>query len=409
MIYKADYIVTMCGPPLKDGAIRVEGNIITHAGPFANLQLNRDDEIRELPETIIMPGLINCHTHLELGFARGLFPERESFSMWVSRLLKSQEGIKLHDYENVVRLGIMECLRFGTTTVFDIGNLDIAKRLLPREFIRSIAAREFLGLDPEIGVTNFTQNLGNLIMDAHSLNLPERSRQTIACHAPYSCSKALIRHVIEAGNKFPGPYSMHVAESQEEQEMFTLGTGRLHEFCLRKFPKVPGGQGEDPVTYLYNRNLIPRSSLLAHCNLLNSENTRVLGQCGTSIVHCARSHDFFGHPKFPYDMCYNDGINICFGTDSLATTENLNMFEDLFLFREQYPRVECETILNHATRGGARALGMEHSLGCLKSGYLADFIGISILHDTSSNLYEELIREEHDIKLVVVDGQEVIA
>jgi cytosine/adenosine deaminase-related metal-dependent hydrolase len=126
------------------------------------------------------------------------------------------------------------------------------------------------------------------------------------------------------------------------------------------------------------------------------------------VVHCPRSRAFFGHPAFPYGALMEAGVNLCLGTDSLASNETLNMFDEMSEFQKAHPDVPARDILAMATRNGAAALGLGGELGVIRPGALADFIAIQLRHHPECDLHEEIVGEAHEVTLVVVDGEEVV-
>ena len=150
------------------------------------------------------------------------------------------------------------------------------------------------------------------------------------------------------------------------------------------------------------------SSLAAHCNVVGPDDACMLAEKKTSIVHCPRSREFFEHPEFPFEQCRRAGINICLGTDSLASNENLNLFEEMAEFREKHPHAESREILEMTTINPAKALQKQDKLGKIQKGCFADFIGITLNHDNSCSIYDEIVEENHEVILAVIDGEEVL-
>jgi len=352
-----------------------------------------------------MPGLINAHCHLELGMARGRFPRGEPFPMWVSRLRKSLEGAGPDQYREAARLGVLECLKHGTTTIVDVGNTGESMSELAALPIRSFPYLELIGLDPDVAGPRFESALERLA------DLPPASGRFhpgLTCHAPYSCSPDLMRRVAEAGHLRGGPYTLHVAESAEENEMFREGRGALWEFCRRIHPALRLDGRSGPIGFLRDNGLIPKGALFAHCNYADERDIRILAETETSVVHCPRSRAFFNHADFPLRDMLAAGVNLCLGTDSLASNEGLSLFDEMAELRRAFPEVPCRDILAMATVNAARALGRAGDLGRLGPGARADFIAISLRHHPEYDLYEELVSEAHEVVLTAVGGEVVI-
>ena len=405
MIYRARYVVTMDGPPLEGGCVRVHGDRIAQVGALDDMD-TRGEAIRDLPDAVLMPGLINSHCHLELGMARGLLPRGEAFPMWVSRLRRALEGAGPGEYAQAARLGALECLKHGTTTLVDVGNSGEALRELAAMPLRSFPYLEIIGLDPAVAADRFADAEDRL---ARSPAPTDRYRPGLTCHAPYSCSPDLLGRVAAAVASRSGPYTLHVAESAEEAAMFREGRGALWEFCRRIFPGLEPAAGETPIGFLARRGLIPKGSLFAHCNWADDADIGILAATETSVVHCLRSRDFFGHGGFPLERFRAAGVNLCLGTDSLASNEGLSLFDEMAEFRRGWPGIKAEEILAMATINGARALGMTGGLSCLKKGAKADIIAVAMRHHEEADLYEEIVAEARDVLMVVVDGEEVVS
>jgi cytosine/adenosine deaminase-related metal-dependent hydrolase len=272
--------------------------------------------------------------------------------------------------------------------------------------LRSFPYLEIIGLDPALAPARFADAQARLALAPAP---SDRYRPGLTCHAPYSCSPDLLGLVAAAGAARSGPYTLHVAESAEEAAMFREGRGALWDFCRRIFPGLEPSAGETPIGFLGRRGLIPKGSLFAHCNWADDDDIGILAATETSVVHCPRSRDFFGHGGFPWDCLRAAGVNICLGTDSLASNEGLSLFDEMAEFRRERPGVKAEEILAMATVNAARALGMRDELGCLKRGAKADLIAVAMRHHPEADIYEEIVGEARDVLMVVVDGEEVVS
>ena len=408
MIYRARHLLPMDGPPVPWGSMRVSGGRIVELGTRDSLLPGKDEEVRQFPDGVMMPGLINAHCHLELGMARGMLPRGEGFPMWVSRLRRALEGNGPEHFRQAARLGALECLKNGTTTVVDVGNSGEAARALAELPIRSFPYLELIGLDPAVAAARLQQGAEWLE------GLPEadgRYHPGVTCHAPYSCSVDLLTFVSHADGLRAGPYTLHVAESVEEMAMFREGRGALMDFCKRIFPGLkwnPGAGPASPIRFLSGIGAIPKGSLLVHCNVADREEARILASSESSVVHCPRSRAFFDHPALPLEVYRQEGVNLCLGTDSLASNEGLNLFDEMSEFQKEHPDIPAREILAMATRNGAKALGLGGELGVLRPGAIADFIVIALRHHPECDLHEEIVGEAHEVELVVVDGEEVV-
>jgi cytosine/adenosine deaminase-related metal-dependent hydrolase len=386
--------------------MRVRGDRVTQVGTLEEMDREPGETIRDFPDAVLMPGLINAHCHLELGMARSQLPRGEPFPMWVSRLRKALDGAKPDQYRQAARLGVLECLKNGTTTIVDVGNTGESMPELASLPIRSYPYLEVIGLDPKAAPERFRQAGERLAAAPESTEL---YRPGMTCHAPYSCSVDLMRKIGGDEGSRRGPFTMHVAESAEETAMFREGRGALFDFCSRIFPDLKLDGNRSPVQFLGSHGLIPRGSLFVHCNHADAEDIRILADTETSVVHCPRSKAFFGHGGFAAGLMRKAGVNLCLGTDSLASNEGLSLFDEMAELRRNHPEIPCRDILAMATLNGAKALGRTGELGCLQAGSKADFIAISLRHHPEYDLYEEIVCEAHEVLLVSVAGEEVVS
>lgn len=407
MIFSAPQILPMDGPPIPWGALRVSGGRITEIGTRDTLRPGPGEEVREFPDGVIMPGFVNAHCHLELGMARGMLPRGEAFPLWVSRLRKATEGAGPVQWREAIRLGALECLKNGITTVADVGNSGEAAAVLADMPIRSFPYLELTGLDPKVAADRLKQGTEWLASQPES---HARYRPGVTCHAPYSCSEDLLRFVAGADGLREGPFTLHVAESAEEMAMFREGRGALVDFCRRVFPglKLEPGPASTPVRLLHRAGALPPGTLVVHGNAVDAEEAALLAGAGASVALCPRSRAFFGHAKPPLALYREAGINLCLGTDSMASNEGLSMFDEMAELQREFPDIPARDILAMATRNGARALGLGKDLGMLRPGARADLIAIALRHHPECDLHEEIVGEAHEVVAVVVDGEEVV-
>jgi cytosine/adenosine deaminase-related metal-dependent hydrolase len=145
--------------------------------------------------------------------------------------------------------------------------------------------------------------------------------------------------------------------------------------------------------------------LVAHLNELVDDDFDLLARSTTkfSIVHCPRSHEYFGHSPFQFDKLRKVGLNICLGTDSLASNEDLSLFGEMRAFQKEFPNVSSEEVLKMVTVNGARALGQETVLGKIRSGFLADLVAAPCAGSTSA--LEEIVAFDRPVSWSMVSGQ----
>jgi aminodeoxyfutalosine deaminase len=293
------------------------------------------------------------------------------------------------DYLSGCRLGALESLRHGTTTLVDIGNTGATCAAVADLPLRVYAGLEMLGLDPAAANDRLTQGLLRLQTTPAGPLL----QKGLVPHSGYSLSLTLI----------------HAGESREEEFLFAAGGGALHAFCRSIYAGATEHHGETPLGYLRENELLPSGTLVVHANGRSAQEIDYLTQLKATVVHCPQSHAFFGHPAFPAAAYCEAGIPLALGTDSLASGSSLSLWKAMRDFWQCHPDWTPEAILAMTTLNPGRALaGSPGNLGHLSVGALADIIGVRLEVLPGSHPIAELIHETQDIALVVVNGEPVL-
>jgi cytosine/adenosine deaminase-related metal-dependent hydrolase len=199
-------------------------------------------------------------------------------------------------------------------------------------------------------------------------------------HAPYTASLLLYKLAGECAAHNGMPLTTHVAESLEESLMFNEGRGALHDF-LRDLGRPMHDCGHDtPFGWLWRNGAINNRWILAHMNDLRDTDMTLLESLPKErlphIVHCPGSHRYFNHPPFAFSRLARLGVNLCVGTDSLASTDSLSLLSELRKLQHTVPWLSPRELLHTVTLAPARALAMNGQLGCIAPGAFADLIAL---------------------------------
>ena len=200
------------------------------------------------------------------------------------------------------------------------------------------------------------------------------------------------------------PLATHLAETSHEAEFLSHHTGPLRELWdawLTWDDRVPTFTG-GPIRFAKAVGMLDYPTLLAHVNYCDDAELDLLAQSQASVVYCPRTHAYFSHPPHRWREMLARGINVAVGTDSCASSPNLNLVDDLRLLRKIAPEVPAETIWQLATTRAARALTIEPSVGSINFGKFADLIAFEV--DSNSPL-EQLLLEEHFPRFVWMRGE----
>jgi cytosine/adenosine deaminase-related metal-dependent hydrolase len=299
-------------------------------------------------------------------------------------------------------------LRSGTTTVADF---EAVPELLPDVWsatpLRIVSLLEMTGVksrrDPRDILRDNTD---------HMATLPGgRCRSGLAPHAPYSTAPELLRLAADMAQRRHCLLSIHVAESAEEFEMFTNACGAMFEWLRRSGRNTSDCGMYSPVKRLADYGVLGDNCLAVHVNYLAKGDAKLLSMTKTSVVHCPRSHFYFRHQKFPYHTLARAKVNVCLGSDSLATvyktrrqSVNLSMFDEIQAFARAYPKVSPEKILQMATVNGARALGMSGEAGEISEKALADLIAIPF-NGKTKDAHDAAVNHQGDVIASLIDGE----
>jgi aminodeoxyfutalosine deaminase len=401
MIIRARVVVTMDGPPIDNGALAISGDQIVDVGKFSEVSKRQSNqEIVDLGEQVLLPGLINAHCHLDYTCLRGKILSQESFADWIRAINAEKAKLSPEDYVRSINQGFAESKRFGTTT---IANLTAFPELIGQinEPIRTWWLAEL------IDVRDSSQ--AKEIVDLAVEHLKSKKHWGLAPHAPFTASADLYRRCEDVAERENILLTTHLAESREEMSMFRDGKGPLYVF-LKGIGRDMSDCGKGtPVEWLLQRASPSRTGtgncpdLLVHLNELGKNDFDLLADIKHSIVRCSRSHEYFGHSPFQFQKLRERGFNICLGTDSLASNEDLSLFAEMRAFQKEFPNVSSEEILDMVTINAARALRQEDRLGKIRSGFAADLIALSC--ERSTSVFEEIVAHDQSVGWSMVAGR----
>jgi len=408
MILRARVILPVAQPPIKNGAVVISQNRIRAVGSWPDLRTGDAGETVDLGEVILMPGLVNAHCHLDYTDMAGLLAPPKTFTDWIHLMISAKGQWGYAEYAKSWLNGVRMLLRTGTTTVADI---EAVPDLLP-EVWNATPLRVFSFL--EMTGIRARRAPGAVLREAvekiESLAHP-RCRAALSPHAPYSTLPELLRLSARAAREKKLLLAIHVAESAHEFEMFAHGRGAMYAWLKRNERDLSDCGLGSPVEHLARNNVLGRNLLAVHANYLGSRDAALLAKRKVSVVHCPRSHFYFKHRPFPLGKLLQAGVNVCLGSDSLATVyttrrdkPELNMFDEMRALAEAHPRLSPKIILQMATVNGARALGQAGKIGELSKNASADLITVPFA-GKSSDATEAAIQFTGHVRASMIDGR----
>ena len=362
-------------------------------------------EVVDWGDAIIMPGLINAHTHLELTALQQRLTEFSSFTDWALRLINARRTWTPEDYRRSTEEGARLALMSGTTLVGDIvsGNGCDALKDGPRR----IVFEETLGLDPDLA-EQATAKISALFNKADRDEIRQWQIHAVSPHAPYSTSGKLYQRAAALAQKCKVPWTTHAAETLGELRFLETGDGEFRDFLTRlgALPENWRAPGAHPVAWLDGLGILGPSCLLAHCNYLNDDAISRIARSKGSVVYCPRSHAFFGHENHPVRLLLDAGVPVALGTDSLASNDSLSMIDEMRYLYARRKDLTPEEILRAATVHGAASLGFAGRLGYITPGFFADMTVLDLPRGIKSvRLADQILEGAGDLRATAINGR----
>jgi cytosine/adenosine deaminase-related metal-dependent hydrolase len=380
---RAAWVVPVAGPPIAGGVVLCRDGRVEAVSEAAAVQprieaLERTGQsVRRIDvgSTVLMPALVNAHTHLELSWMRGRLPATGSLPEWVAALVHLRRT-EPADEAASSEAGIAESLAAGTGVVGDVSNSLASCGPLSRSGLRAVVFHELIGFRPESAAA-LVQRAQQQAQAVSAGGL----RVTLAAHAPYSVSPELFAEIRRALAGQARPLtSVHLAESLEECRFLRDGSGPWRQLLEQVGSWVPAWAPPacGPAEYLERLGWLgPGTSIVHGVQLTRGELDR-LAESGTSVIACPRSNLALGVGAPPVEDFLASGVTLAVGTDSLASVGDLNVFAELQALRRLAPEAPARRLLRCATLDGARALGVEQDFGSLEPGKCAALLGVDV-------------------------------
>ncbi len=406
VIIRGGTVVTMDATArvIENGAIAVRGERIVALGA-ANEIARKYTAARVINATgkVVMPGLINTHTHVPMSLFRGIADDL-ILSEWLTKYIFPAEA-KNVDEEFVrwgTRLGCLEMIRGGTTTYVDMYYFEdaIAEETV-KAGMRGVLGETVIDFPVPDNKTwdaaiSYTEKFIKK-WKGHALIIP-----AIAPHAPYTVSTEHLKQTNQLSEKHGVPLVIHVAEAPTETEDIK-----------KRFNATPAG-------YLESIGLLSNRVIAAHAVWLNDEDLKTFAAREVGVGHCPQSNTKLASGVARVPDMLKAGVNVGLGTDGAASNNDVSMWEEIDmaaklhkLYANNPTVVNAKEALEMATIRGARAIHLEKEIGSLEPGKRADLIVVDInsVHQTPVyNIYSQLVyaTKASDVESVMINGKMVM-
>ncbi len=373
MRYHARWVLPITQPPIENGTVVESDGQIIYVGPRAAAPPGDD---YDLGDAILLPGLVNTHTHLELTAMRG-FLENCQFAEWIDKLRQSRSEIL--DDEMLLdsaRLGIVEGLEAGITAYADTCSSGVVMRAMRELGVRGIMYQEVFGPDPsqaDVAMRELEDRIDKLQLEQTDL-----VSLGVSPHAPYTVSDRLYQAAAKFADSRRLPLAMHIAESEPEYDIVASARGDFADRWKRRgIAAAP--RARSPIELLEQLGALDRGPLLIHCVRVDDADIAIMARRRCAVAHCPASNAKFGHGIAPLLSFVAAGVRVGIGSDSVASNNRMDILDEARLAvlihraaTQRHDAFGAHQALELATIGGARALGIESRVGSLEAGKDAD-------------------------------------
>lgn len=405
-------------PVIKDGAIAVELGKIHDFGPFEDIGKKYPDaEVKSYPDCVLMPGLVNCHCHLDLvSYYEPLVPQDDLFPDqmdFIENLISSidyKQDTELGVVIDGIQKGITRLIETGVTCVGDMTHYEGTFKLLREMGLRALVFPEILAGRGEAAQQSFEVALA--LLEKYTDASHDRVRVGLGPYAPYLLSKNLLKIISQHAKEISIPLMIHAAESFAEMEFFFDSQGPIATdiFPALGWHELPPAHRKTPVGFLSEIGFFEAPTTIVGGMHLSANDFPLLARNLVKVAYCPTSNKMMKHGTMPLGKLTEHGIPMGIGTESWHSRLGFNMWEEMRVATKSGsdPLPTHKEAIKMSTIGSARVLGIDHLVGTLEPGKKADFIVVHSRNVDTENddIYETLVTktDPQHVKMVVVGG-----
>ena len=389
-------------PKYFKGNLGIEGNKISFVSAeqsdVDNFRAKHQDNCKIIDASgcIVMPGLINTHTHIAMALLRGISDDVPLMEWLNEHIWPVEAHMGYNEILIGAKLGALEMLKGGTTTFVDMYPYEEAVAEASEEAgIRAVVSPCAM----DFRMPHFEEDWRAVQKRFSNSNLVS---MMIGVHAIYTCSPENMKHAMELSEQLSTGIHIHHSETKDEEKT------------------VRERYNANPTEHLVNVGLIKRPTLAAHCVYMSDEDITAFAENNVSVAYNPQSNMKLASGIAPIAKMLDAGVNVSIGTDGASSNNDLDMWDEMrtaSLLQKVNTMNPCVLtayqVLQMATVNGAKAIGKEGELGILQEGALADIILVDFEKPhlyPHTNLISELVYSCHasDVDTVIVNGEIVV-
>lgn len=372
VIHKAKWVVIDPWTIIHDGYIRVESGLIRDIG-----RGSCSGHIIDHGSGALLPVLVNAHTHLELCALKDKVLPEKGFRNWVENLINLRNSAGTDTLKAGAIKGLKELIESGCGVIGEISTLGLTWETISKSSLAGVWFREFLG---------------NALPVDDTCNRKDFLVKSIAAHAPHTLAPNRIVELKDITRKKNLPFSIHLAESEDEIEFLQTGKGKWAEFLSERGIDFSGWNlpVESPVKYLEDLEVLDENTIAVHILHASKKDFEILVRHNVRVCVCPRSNKNLHNMMPDLAGMLKAGIKPCLGTDSLASADSLSIFDEIAFVSKSFPSIPPAEILAMATVNGANSLGFGDMFGSLTPGKRAAFVYAPVEASSKSELMQAL-------------------
>ncbi|MCL6582538.1 MAG: amidohydrolase [bacterium] len=396
------WLLSMSGQPdpIEYGAVAIQADRIIETGRADELEKKyQAREVFHLPHHLIMPGLVNAHTHAAMTLFRGLADDLPLMDWLQGYIFPAERKLSDSLVYAGTQLACLEMLLSGTTTFCDMYLFEKSAAQAARDMNMRAVVGEVLydfpspNYGPLEAGFRYTEELIQQ-WQGDSLIYP-----AVEPHSPYTCSPDLLKKSKELAEKYNVSFIIHLAETRQEVRL------------------IQERYGKNPIQHLASLGVLDHQVLADHCIWLEEQDIELLKERKVRVAHMPESNMKLASGVAPVPRLLDQGITVGLGTDGCASNNNLDLFQEMDMaaklhkvFTADPTVMGAKTVLEMATIGGARAFGLEDEIGSLEPGKKADIIAVDLNQPhlvPLYNIYSQLVYAARgaDVDSVWINGE----